>query len=69
MCPRLPYTDLLYTGGTKSCEPIKIIFTSLSKKFGLNRTFHVLKTQYTDLTYMGGTGSCGPMTMIFGSVV
>ena len=40
---------------------------SLNIKFGLNRTFHVLKTPVTDLTCMGGTRPCGPMMIIFDS--
>ena len=46
------YTDLTYMGGTRPCGPMTIIFgsviysqyTSLNIKFGVNRTFHVLKT-------------------------
>ena len=77
MCSRPQFTDLTSMGGTGLCEPMTIIFcsdiqsqhTSLNIKFGVNRTFHVLKTPVTDLTYMGGTGTCAPMTIIFGSVI
>ena len=56
MYSRQQFTDLTYMVGT-------------GFKFGVNRTFHVLKTPVTDLTYMGGTGPCAPMTIIFGSVI
>ena len=64
-------------GGIAPCGPMTIIFggiikseyTSLNIKFGVNRTYYVLKTSVTDLTYMGGTRPCGPMTIIFGSVI
>ena len=88
MCSRPQLSDLTYTGGTGPCGPITIFFsnviqsqyTSLNIKFGLIRTFHVLKTpvyrfdlygtnQLTKLTYTGGTGPCGPMTIIFGSFI
>ena len=59
-------------GGTGPCGPMTIIFGSVIKteyksltiKFGVNRAFHVLKSQFIDLTYMGGTRPCGPMTII-----
>ena len=46
------YPTPLYMGGTGSCGPMSIIFDgvikswyiSLNIKFGVNRTFHVLKT-------------------------
>ena len=52
MYSRQQCTDLTYMGGTRPCRPIRIIFgntiqrqyTSLYIKFGVNRTFHVLKT-------------------------
>ena len=52
MCSRPQFTDLPYMGGTRSCGPMTIIFdsviqsqqTSLNIKFGVNRTFHVVKT-------------------------
>ena len=52
MCSRPKFTDLTYMGGTGPCGPMTIIFgsviqskyTSLNIKFGVNRTFHVLKT-------------------------
>ena len=52
MCSRTQFTDLTYMGGTGPCGPMAIIFrsiiqsqyTSLNIKFGVNRTFHVLKT-------------------------
>ena len=77
MWSRPQYTELTYMGGTGPCGPMTIIFgsviqsqyTNLNIKFGVNRTFNVLKTPATDLTYIGGTGPCGPMTIIFGSVV
>ena len=77
MCSRTQYTDQTYMGGTGSCAPMTIIFgsviqsqyTSLNIKFGVNRTFHVLKTPVTDLPYMVGTRPCGRMTIIFGSVI
>ena len=77
MCTRPQFTDLTYMGGNRHCRPMTIIFgsviqsqyTSLNIKFGVNRTFHVLKTPVTDLTYMGGTAPCGPMTISFGSVI
>ena len=61
MCSRAQFTDVTYMGGTRACGPMTIIFgnviysynTSLNIKFGVNRTFHVLKTPVTDLTYMG----------------
>ena len=76
MCSRPQFTDLTYMGGTGPCGPLTIIFggaiqsqhTSLYIKFGVNRTFHVLKTPVTDLTYMGGTGPYILMTIIFNSV-
>ena len=43
--------------------------TSLNFNFGVNRTFHVLKTPVTDLSYMGGTGPCTLMTIIFGGII
>ena len=77
MYSRKQFSDLTYIGGTGACEPMMIIFSSVIKsqftsihiKFGVNRTFHVLKTPVTDLTYMGGTRPCAPMTIIFGSVI
>ena len=77
MYSRPPFTDLTYIGGTRSCAPMTIIFgsviysqhTSLNINYGMNRTFHVLKSPVTDLTYMGGTGPCAPLTIIFGSVI
>ena len=70
MWSRPQYTDLTYMGGTGPCGPVTIIFgsviqsqyTSLNIKFGVNRTFHVLKAPKT---YMGGTRSCGPIQIIF----
>ena len=64
-------------GDTGPCGPMTIIFgsvikskhTSLNINFGVNRMFHVLKTQFTDLTYMVGTTPCRPITIIFGSVI
>ena len=52
MYSRPQFIDLTYMGGTGPCEPITIIsgsaiwsqYTSLNIKFGVNRTFHVLKT-------------------------
>ena len=52
MCSRPQFTDLTYMGGIGPCGPITIIFgiviqsqyISLNIKFGVNRTFHVLKT-------------------------
>ena len=52
MWSRPKFTDLTYMGGTGPCGPMTIIFssviesqyTSLNIKFGVNRTFHVLKT-------------------------
>ena len=52
MCSRHQFTDLTYMGGTRPCAPMTIIlgsviqsqYTSLNIKFGVNRTFHVLKT-------------------------
>ena len=49
---RPQFTDMTYMGGTGRCEPMTIVFggiiwsqyTSLNIKFGVNRTFHVLKT-------------------------
>ena len=46
------YTDITYMGVTRPCGPMTIIFrsviqsqhTCLNIKFGVNRTFHVLKT-------------------------
>ena len=75
MYSRPQFTDYTYMGGTGPCLQMTIIFgsviwsyyTSLNIKFGVNRTFHVLKTPVTDLIYMGGTGPCAPMTIIFGS--
>ena len=77
MYSRQQFTDLTYMGGTRSCAPMTIIFggviqsqhTSLNIKFGVNRTFHVLKTPVYRFTYMGGTGPCGPMTIIFGGII
>ena len=77
MYSRQQFTDLTYMGGTAPCAPMTIIFgstiqsqhTSLNMKFGVNRTFHVLKTPVTDLTYMGGTGPCTLMTIIFISAI
>ena len=77
MCSKPQFTDLTDMGATRSCGPMTTIcssviqsqHTSLSVNFGVNRTFHVLKTPVTDLTYMGGTGSCRPITIIFGSVI
>ena len=54
---------IIFGGGIESH------YTSLNIKFGVNRTFNVLKTQFTDLTYMGGTRPCGPVTIIFGSII
>ena len=77
MYSRQQFTDLTYMAGTRPCEPITIIFgiviqsqhTSLNIKFGVKRTFHVLKTPVTDLTYMGGTGLCGSMTIVFDGII
>ena len=77
MCSRPQFTNLTYMGCTGLCLPMTISFDSvirslctiLNIKFGINRTFHVLKTPVTDLTYMGPTRPCGPMTIIFGSVI
>ena len=52
MYARPQFTDLTYMGGTGPCRPMTIIFgsviwskyTSPNIKFGVNRTFHVLKT-------------------------
>ena len=52
MCSRPQFTDLTYMGGTGPCGLKTIIFgnviksqyISLNIKFGVNRTFHVLKT-------------------------
>ena len=52
MYSRPQFTDLTCMGGTGLCGPMTIIFggiiksqyTSLNIKFGVNRTFHVLKT-------------------------
>ena len=76
MCSRPHFTDLTYMGDTGPCGPMMIIFgsviqsyhASLNVGFGVNRSFHVLKTPVTDLTYMGGTGPCSPWTIIFSSV-
>ena len=74
MCSRPRYTDLTNMGGIRPCGLMRIIFgrvikswyISLNIKFGVNRTFHVLKTH---VTTMGGTGPCGPMTIILDSVI
>ena len=66
------YTDLTTMRGTGPCGLMRIIFgsiiqnwyTSLSIKFGANRTF-----KYTDLTIMRGTGYYGPMRIIFLCVI
>ena len=50
---RPQFTDLTYMGGTGPCGPMTIIFGSVSKswytslniKFGVNRTFDVLKAK------------------------
>ena len=66
---------LIFMGRTGPCDLIIFFYhvnsqyIILNIKFGVNRMFHVVKTQYTDLTYMGGTGPCGPMTIIFGGSV
>ena len=52
MCSIPQITDLNYMGGNRFCGPMTTIFgsviqsqhTSLNIKFGVNRTFHVLKT-------------------------
>ena len=52
MYSRRQFTDLTYMGGTGPSAPMTIVFggiikssyTSLSIKFGVNRTFYVLKT-------------------------
>ena len=52
MCSRPKFTDLTYMGGTGPYGPMTIAFggsiesqyTSLNIKFGVNRTFPVLKT-------------------------
>ena len=49
---RPQFTDLTYMGGTGPCGPMTMIFgsfikswyRSLNSHFGVNRTFHVLKT-------------------------
>ena len=51
MYSRQQFTDLTYMGGTRPCGPVTIILgsviwgqhTSLNIKFGVARTFHVLK--------------------------
>ena len=44
MCSRPQFTNLAYMGGTVACGPMTIIFGSINIKFGVKRTFHVLKT-------------------------
>ena len=52
MWSRPQYTDLTYMGGTGSCRPTSIIFssvtksryTSLNNKCGANRNFHAPKS-------------------------
>ena len=52
MYSRKQFTDLTYMGATRPCGPMTTILgsviqsqhTSLNIKFGVNRTFHVLKT-------------------------
>ena len=52
MCTKAQFTDWTYMGGTGPCGPMTIIFgsvfqskyTSVNIKFGVNQTFHVLKT-------------------------
>ena len=77
MYSRPQFTDLTYMGGTAPSGPMTIVFggiiksyyTCLNINFGVNRTFHVLKTLVTDLTYMECTGPCTLMTIIFNSVI
>ena len=53
MCSRPQFTDLTYMGGAGPGRPMTIIFgsiiyswfISLNIKFGVNRTFHVVKTK------------------------
>ena len=52
MYSRPQFTDLTYMGGTAPSGPMTIVFGGITKsyyislniKFGVNRTFHVLKT-------------------------
>ena len=61
MSPIPQYTDLTSMVGTGPCELMRIIFGSVIKswyisvniKFGVNRTFHVLKTPVYRFDYYG----------------
>ena len=58
---RQQFTDFTYTGGTRPCRPMTIIFgsviqsqhTSLNINVGVNRTFQVLKTPVYRFEFYG----------------
>ena len=62
MCSRPQFTKLTYMGGTGPCGPMTIIFgsviqsqyASLNFQFGVNRTFHVVKTPVYRFDLYGG---------------
>ena len=77
MYSRPQFIDLTYMGGTGPCGLMTIIFgsvlksqyTSLNIQFGVNRTFHVLKTLVYRFDIYGRYRSCGLMRLIIGSVI
>ena len=77
MCSRPQFTDLTYMGGTGQCGPmtinfetvIKSYYTSLNINFGVNGTFHVLKTTRYRFDLHGGYQTLWTVDDIFGSII